>query len=154
MKLGIAIVLGFLLGSAGQRQDTPRLEGSAIVIHRDQIEKLLAEKLPGPSIYGGGLVDGERFRVGALRRNAPGEVEIHRDDNDIIYIMTGDATIVTGGTPVELKKVSPKEMTAKSVTGGVSHEVHAGDIVVIPNQLPHWFQHVTAGTDYLVVKTQ
>lgn len=153
MKIGVVLVVGFLLGITAHPNDTPRLHG-AVVIPKDRIQKLLLEKLPGPSIFGGGLVDGENFRIGALQRNAPGQVEIHHDDTDIIYILGGDATIVTGGTPLNPKRTSPTEATAVSIDGGVSHEVHAGDLVVIPKQQPHWFRHVTSGTEYLVIKIQ
>ena len=138
---------------SGHSNDTPRVNG-AVVIRRDQIQKLLGEKLPGPSIYGGGLIDGEHFRMGALRRKAPGEVEIHRDDSDIFYIIAGEATIVTGGRPVNAKKMSEKETIAESITGGVAHELLAGDVMVIPKQTPHWFQRVTTGIEYVVIKVQ
>jgi len=134
--------------------DTPRLDGTAVVIHRDQVQGILRDKLPGPSIYGGGLLDANHFRMGALRRTAAGQVEIHRDDTDIFYILSGEATIVTGGTPVNPRKLSATETTADSIKDGVSNEVHSGDVVVIPRQEPHWFQKVTSGTEYLVIKVQ
>ena len=153
MKLAITILFVFLMVSADQPQRTPRLDG-AVVFSRDKIQNLLREKLPGPSLYGGGLVDAEHFRVGALKRNAPGQVEIHRDDTDIFYIIAGEATILTGGMPVNLKKTSEKELTADSITGGVSHELHAGDVMVIPKQQPHWFRQVPTATEYIVIKVQ
>lgn len=138
---------------SARSNDTPRVEG-AVVISRNEIQKLLGEKLPGPAIYGGGLIDGEHFRMGALRRKAPGKVEIHRDDTDIFYILAGEATIVTGGTAINAKKMSEKETIAESIKGGVSHELHAGDVMVIPKQTPHWFQQVTSGIEYIVIKVQ
>src|SRR5579884_2440082 len=142
MRLNVAILFcGFLLGSAGRSSDTPRLH-SAMVASRSEIQNLLKAPLPGPHMYGGGIVDGDHFRAGALRREAPGEVEIHRDDSDIFYIISGSATIMTGGEPVQPKAVSPTESSAKSIQGGVEHQVHAGDVVVIARQQPHWFKAV------------
>ena len=154
MKWVIVIVLGLLFVSPNQSQDTPRLGDVAVVFPRDQIGKVLKDKLPGPSLSGGGLLDAEHFRIGALHRKAPGDVEIHRDDTDIFYIIAGSATIVTGGKPVHPKQTSGNETTADSIEGGVPHEIRAGDVMVIPKQQPHWFQRVGTGTEYLVIKVQ
>jgi quercetin dioxygenase-like cupin family protein len=154
MKLSIAILFaGLLLGSTDQPKETPRLQ-TVMVTDRNEIQKLLKTHLPGPQIYGGGIVDAEHFRVGALRREAPGEVEIHRDDTDIFYVLAGSATIVTGGQLVQRKDISAAQSTAKSIQGGVAHEVHAGDVILIAKQQPHWFKKVTPSIEYLVIKVQ
>lgn len=154
MKLSIAVFFaGLLLGSTTQPKETPRLQ-TAMVANRAEIQKLLQQHLTGRQIYGGGIVDAEHFRVGALRRDAPGEVEIHRDDTDVFYILAGSATIVTGGQPVQRKDISAAESRAKSIEGGIAHEVHAGDVMLIAKQQPHWFTKVNPSIEYLVIKVQ
>src|SRR5215471_17871080 len=52
------------------------------------------------------LFDGSgsrNYMVHASRREGPGMVEVHTRDTDIVYILKGSATIVTGGTMVDGK---------------------------------------------------
>jgi mannose-6-phosphate isomerase-like protein (cupin superfamily) len=50
----------------------------------------------GLTLYNGNT-EGKNYRVHTLRRDAPGEVEVHTKDTDIFYILDGSATFVTGG---------------------------------------------------------
>src|SRR5207247_10683837 len=44
---------------------------------------------------------GRNYMVHASRREKPGQVEIHTKDTDVIHVLSGSATFVTGGTPVD-----------------------------------------------------
>ena len=46
---------------------------------------------------------GESYMVHASRREQPGMAEIHTKDADIVYVLDGTATLVTGGTAVDAK---------------------------------------------------
>src|SRR5919198_2056948 len=46
---------------------------------------------------GGLLLDAEPYKVDAGRRTGPGEVEFHTWVTDVMYILDGGATVVTGG---------------------------------------------------------
>ena len=41
--------------------------------------------------------DGRNYMVHASRREQPGQAEIHTKDADIIYVLQGSATVITGG---------------------------------------------------------
>ncbi|MBV9300939.1 MAG: hypothetical protein JOY62_15245 [Acidobacteriaceae bacterium] len=128
---------------------------SAIVVSRQQIEATLKQKLAGaPHEFGGGLFDGTGFRIGALKRALPGEAEVHLKDTDIFYMLSGSATLVTGGEVVGEHAISAIEERGTSIRNGVRHELAAGDVVVIPKQQPHWFQNVSAGVSYIVIKVE
>jgi quercetin dioxygenase-like cupin family protein len=51
-----------------------------------------------------------------------------------------------------VREVAPGELRASSLVGGTSHTVQAGDVLVIPAGVPHWFADVTAPFHYFVVK--
>lgn len=97
---------------------------------------------------------GRNYMVHASHRDRPGVVEIHEQDTDIVYVLRGAAQLVTGGTPVGSKTIAPHELRAPTVEGGESRHLVAGDVVVIPNGLPHWFKAVEAPFDYYVVKVK
>src|SRR5258708_30745986 len=53
--------------------------------------------------------DGGNYMVHASRREAPGMAEVHTKDADIVYVLDGTATLVTGATASDLKNTPPAE---------------------------------------------
>lgn len=94
------------------------------------------------------------YMVHASHRDKAGLVEIHEQDTDIVYVLKGSAQLITGGTPVETKTIAPHEFRAPSVNGGEMRRLVPGDVVIIPNGVPHWFKEVEAPFDYYVVKVR
>ena len=101
---------------------------------------------------GGALLVNELFKVQAGRRIVPGSAEIHVRDTDVFYIVEGSATFVTGGAAVDGKETGPGEIRAKSITGGTEHHLEKGDVIIIPNGIPHQFTEVNGTFLYFVVK--
>jgi glc operon protein GlcG len=103
------------------------------------------------------LFDGSgdrNYMVHASRRESPGLVEVHTKDTDILYVLKGSATIVTGGTMVDGKPIGPNEIRGREITGGDTRNLVLGDVMIIPNGVPHWFKEVQAPFLYYVVKVQ
>lgn len=103
------------------------------------------------------LVDGSNGRnymVHASRREAPGQVEIHEQDTDIIHVLSGTATFVTGGTLTDGKATGPGEIRGATVMGGETRELKPGDVVVVPAGTAHWFKAVKGPLTYYVVKVR
>ena len=98
--------------------------------------------------------NGENYMVHASRREKPGMVEVHELDTDIIYVLDGTATIVTGGRSVESKQTAPNEFRGTSVDGGETRDLKKGDILIIPKGTPHWFKKVDGAFLYYVVKVR
>lgn len=94
------------------------------------------------------------YMVHASHRDKAGVVEIHEQDTDIVYVLKGSAQLVTGGTPVGTKTIAPHELRAPTVNGGEARTLVPGDVVIIPNGVPHWFKEVTAPFDYYVIKVR
>jgi hypothetical protein len=61
---------------------------------------------------------GRNYMVHASRREAAGQAEVHDKDTDIIYVLDGTATFVTGGAVVDGKTTAPDELRGASVRGG------------------------------------
>jgi glc operon protein GlcG len=94
------------------------------------------------------------YMVHASHRDKAGVVEVHELDTDIVYVLKGSAQLITGGTPVGSKTIAPHEFRAPTVTGGEARRLVPGDVVIIPNGVPHWFKEVEAPFDYYVVKVR
>jgi glc operon protein GlcG len=106
----------------------------------------------GAVLFDGG--DGRNYMVHASRREAPGMVEVHTKDADILYVLQGSATIVTGGTMVEGHNIAADEIRGKEIVGGETRSLVPGDAMIIPNGVPHWFKEVQAPFLYYVVKVR
>lgn len=103
------------------------------------------------------LFDGgheRNYMVHASRREAPGMAEIHTRDTDIIHVLGGSATFVTGGTAVDPKTVAPDEIRGREIMGGETRRLSQGDVIIIPNGVPHWFKQVDPPFTYYVVKVR
>jgi len=94
------------------------------------------------------------YMVHASHRDKAGVVEIHEQDTDIVYVLKGSAQLITGGTPVGTKTIAPHELRAPTVNGGETRKLVPGDVVIIPNGVPHWFKEVESPFDYYVVKVR
>ena len=98
------------------------------------------------------LVEVPGYKVHASRREAPGMAEVHETDTDIIYVLEGTATLVTGGTLVGGRTTAPDEIRGTRLENGKPTVLRKGDLMIVPNGVPHWFQAVAGPFLYYVVK--
>ena len=73
----------------------------------------------------------------AIRRDGDGEAEVHDTQVDVVFVKSGEGTLILGGTVVEPRTTAPGETRGKSITGGVSKKIAAGDVIHIPAKIPH-----------------
>jgi uncharacterized protein GlcG (DUF336 family) len=113
-----------------------------------------AAYFPAASVVAGGgiLLDTKGYKLDAGRRDAPGEVEYHEHVVDVMHVVEGTATVVTGGEMVAPREVGPGEVRASAVEGGEQHALADGDVLAIPSGVPHQFVEVSDPFLYFVVK--
>jgi len=102
------------------------------------------------------LLDGmnRNYMVHTSRRTTAGQAEIHTLDTDIIYVLQGSATFVTGGDAVEAKVTAPNELRGVGIKGGDTRLLIKGDVIVVPNNTPHWFKEVDGTLLYYTIKVR
>ena len=101
---------------------------------------------------GGNLVTAPDLIVLGAHRAGPGQVEVHDKETDVMYVVAGEATMVTGGTMIGGKATGPGQMRGTSIQGGETRHLTKGDVMVIPAGIPHWFKEVSPTISYYVVK--
>ena len=111
-----------------------------------------ADQVAAAFAAGRPLVETAGYKVHASRRDAPGMAEVHTRDTDIIYVIDGTATLVTGGEVVESKASAQDEIRGTSIRGGQTQTLARGDVFIVPQGVPHWFKEVQAPFVYYVVK--
>ena len=120
------------------------MPGPASYLSSDSVKAAFATGMP--------LLETDGYKVHASRRDRDGLAEVHTRDTDILYVLQGTATLVTGGRVLNGKTIAPDEIRGDAIAGGETRPLVAGDVVVIPNGLPHLFKDVAAPFLYFVVK--
>src|SRR4051794_19769919 len=72
-----------------------------------------------------------------VRREGDGAAEVHDTQVDVITVVSGEGTLVVGGTAVETHPTTAGEIRGKSITGGTNHKMSAGDVFYVPAKVPH-----------------
>jgi mannose-6-phosphate isomerase-like protein (cupin superfamily) len=88
-------------------------------------------------------------------RSKSGQAEQHTKFADFYVVLTGQATLVSGGQMVGGKTTEPGELRGDSIQGGKEMKLAKGDIVHVPANIPH--QLILAKGDtfqYFIIKVQ
>jgi quercetin dioxygenase-like cupin family protein len=101
---------------------------------------------------GGPLVTAPDLTVSGSHRDKAGQVEVHEKETDVIHVIDGEATFVTGGKMIGGKSTKPGQMMGTNIEGGETHHLTKGDVIVVPAGTPHWFKEVPTSVSYYVVK--
>jgi quercetin dioxygenase-like cupin family protein len=105
--------------------------------------------------------------VGVLRRGptkpgAPVGAINHEKITEVYYVISGEGTLLTGGTVVNVTPAAADSEIVKVAVGPSNNgtfkdpaqrrKVSAGDIVIIPPGVFHGFDEVTTGIEYIAVR--
>ncbi len=145
--------------NAAQDEELAKVAAAATDLFKSALAPSQVTYLPAKDVSAGFakgsvLVDQGNYMVHASRRDAEGQVEVHDKDTDIIYMLEGSTTFVTGGIPVDIKVTAADEQRGASVNGGETRVLKKGDVIVVPKGTPHWFKNVNGPVLYYVVKVR
>jgi mannose-6-phosphate isomerase-like protein (cupin superfamily) len=103
--------------------------------------------------------------IGMVHRtkiSTPGEVAEHDLVSEVYHVISGSATLVTGpdmegmerrpATNRNVRELNGPGHNAKSIRNGVSHQLKAGDAIVIPAGTGHWFTRIDDHITYLMIR--
>jgi len=144
-------------GAASAQQDEQLAMAGAAAITSGPSPVTYFEKSKVSAAFDKGAVlfdSSDKYMVHASRREQPGMAEIHGKDADIIYVLEGTATFVTGGTAVEPKTIATDEVRGREISGGQARQIAKGDVIIVPAGTPHWFKEVSNPLLYYVVKAR
>ena len=152
----------------GQQAASPAKTLSATYVTAADIQANLngapsAATNPQPNIR---VVDagGYNVAVGVIHRpqTPPGVAAVHDKVSEVYHVTEGAGTLVTGGTIVNSKPRPADALSVRledgpgssgsAIQGGVTRRIKAGDVVVIPAGVPHWFSAIEGSITYVVVR--
>jgi len=157
------------LTAQGDPQPTCRMCPASYIANDEiqaYVKKAIAERLTdqqirdveiGKSHVGIGVV-----HRGKLAAPAPESVAEHDLVSEVYHVIEGTATLVTGPDLVG-KKRRPADLetvrlfngpgnNSASIRNGVTHELKAGDVMVIPAGTGHWFTKIDDHITYLMIR--
>jgi hypothetical protein len=143
MRSYLAILIGVAVGAIG---------GGAFAGASSAVTYIPADQVNAAFTKGAVLVNNGNYMVHASRRDTEGQVEVHVKDADIIYMLDGSTTFITGGTMIGGKTTAPDEIRGTNITGGETRHLTKGDVIIVPKGTPHWFKEVSGPVLYYVVK--
>ena len=150
-------------GAASAQQDEELAIAGASVFSDPRVSDVTpsvlffdAKQVSASFSTGAVLLDGSNrnYMVHTSRREKPGLAEIHTLDTDIIYVLQGTATFVTGGTAVGAKEIAPNEIRGSRIEGGVTRQLAKGEVIIVPNNTAHWFKEVNGEFLYYTIKVR
>jgi len=56
--------------------------------------------------------------------------------------LDGSATLTTGGKLTEEKRTNAENLSGTGIEGGNAREVAKGDVIIVPENTPHWFSAI------------
>src|ERR1700704_4437214 len=99
---------------------------------------------------------------GKLDAPAAASVAEHDLVSEVYYIMSGSGTLVLGPDIADMKRRPATQETVRlfngpgnngtSVRNGVTYNLKAGDVVIIPAGTGHWFTKIDDHINYLMVR--
>jgi len=75
-------------------------------------------------------------------RASIGPAAIHEHDAEMMYVIDGSATMVTGGKLVDEKRTNAANLSGTAIEGGASQHVSKGDFMFVPENTAHWFSAI------------
>jgi mannose-6-phosphate isomerase-like protein (cupin superfamily) len=84
-------------------------------------------------------------------RAAPAPAAVHERDAEMMYVIEGTGTIITGGKLVDEKRTNAANLSGSSIVGGNTQPLSKGDFLIVPENTPH--QILPAGGAPIVLMT-
>ncbi len=97
-----------------------------------------------------------------LDKPAATSVAEHDHVSEVYHVISGSATLVTGpdlvgaarrpATNENVRLLNGPGSNAASIRGGVTHQLKAGDAIVIPAGTGHWFTKIEDHISYIMIR--
>jgi len=136
-----------IAGASALRMNTNGTAATSAVTFMD------SKTVAAAFVKGQPLLENNQYKIHASHRDGPGKSEVHEHETDIIYVLEGTATFVTGGKVVDGQIISPGEIRGAGIAGGETRKLVKGDLIIVPQGVPHWFKDLKAPFNYYVVKS-
>ncbi|MEQ1832535.1 MAG: hypothetical protein ABL977_05720 [Candidatus Eisenbacteria bacterium] len=148
------VLMSLALVAARSRADANDYAAANTVtkpVHYYRAENVAKSFAEGAVLY---AEPGTNYMIHTSRRTTAGMAEVHAQDTDLIHMLEGSATFVTGGTVIEPRTTAADEVRGSRIDGGETRVIAPGDVIIVPAGTPHWFKDVRGPVLYYTVKVR
>jgi len=129
-------------GVAAQRGAPPPKTFTSAADVEAMINKAKSERKPDQANFTQQILRLAPYNVNLEYRVAGVETPAtkHETEAEMIFVVDGAGTLVTGGKLTEEERTNPTNLAGKEVEGGTSQRIAKGDYAFIPENTPHSFR--------------
>jgi mannose-6-phosphate isomerase-like protein (cupin superfamily) len=106
------------------------------------IAKAKADHKPGQVVTAERILSLAPYNVNLEYRPVDGAAALHEKEAEMVYVIDGTGTLITGGNIIEEKRTNDANLTGTGIAGGKSQPLAKGDFAFIPENTPHQFTGV------------
>ena len=82
------------------------------------------------------------YRASLEYRPGVAPAALHEREAELMYVIDGSATMITGGKLVNEKRNNADNLAGTGIDGGTPREVAKGDFLIVPENTAHWFSAI------------
>jgi mannose-6-phosphate isomerase-like protein (cupin superfamily) len=145
LPVALLVTLTAVRPAAGQ---APAAPAPATYLTNAELSAALKEATDAnPDMSSANIKNSDHYRINIVRRSKGAGAMAHQPGTELHYIIEGAGTLATGG-----RIVRPAGGGTASIDGGVVRQVAKGDVILIPENTPHWYKDVEGSITYLEVR--
>jgi mannose-6-phosphate isomerase-like protein (cupin superfamily) len=130
-------------------------------LKRAMERKLIDQQVRSVDAGKSGIAVGMVHRT-RLDKPSPASVAEHDHVSEVYHVISGSATLVTGPDLVDAQRrpatnenvrlLNGPGSNAASIRNGVTHQLKAGDAIIIPAGTGHWFTKIDDHISYIMIR--
>jgi mannose-6-phosphate isomerase-like protein (cupin superfamily) len=114
------------------------------------IAKAKAERKDGQGVVAEPILSLAPYRATLEYRAGSAPASVHENDAELMYVIEGAGTIVTGGTLTDAKRTNPTNLSGTGIEGGTPQPFAKGDFIIVPENTPHQTAPTSGGVIVLM----
>ena len=146
LAISFALILVAATALAGQQPaamaPAPTVTFSSAADVTALMAKVKSERKAGQAMVGGTILNLAPYNAHLEYRASIGTAAVHETEAELMYVIDGSATLVTGGKLVSETRTNPTNLSGTAIEGGTSKVVGKGDFFIVPEGTPHWFSKI------------
>lgn len=130
-------------------------------LKRAMAKKLIDQQVRAVDVGKSGVAIGMVHRT-KLDKPSANSVAEHDHVSEVYHVISGSATLVTGpdlvdaerrpATNENVRMLNGPGSNAASIRNGVTHQLKAGDAIIIPAGTGHWFTKIDDHISYIMIR--
>ena len=82
------------------------------------------------------------YKANVEVRVGVGAATLHETEAEFFVVLEGAGVLQTGGTLVGATRSGPHDLRGTALESGVPRQIAKGDVLVVPENTPHWFSRI------------